>query len=181
MPDDETSFSESAAQATLSVAVSNTSLIDEDLGTPCGYMHLPYKGIKHAPCHMHYTYLNTFCRNIPATYRQYCSLSLERQWYIYNIIAEYCPEAVRDKACPKPLVALHMALQQHDSTGLTSMATTATDHLSTTPTLTTSTPVFPLAVCSTSGLTAPPAKKAHLCTKCKQPGHNARSCGKGSS
>jgi hypothetical protein len=36
-------------------------------------------------------------------------------------------------------------------------------------------------VCSTSGLTAPPAKKARLCTKCKQPGHNARSCGKGSS
>ena len=106
-------------------------------------------------------------------------LSLERQWYLYNTIAEYCPEAVRDKVCPKPLVAFNTALQQHDSTTLTSTATNSTDHLSTIPT--TSTPVSPSAVSSTSGLTAPPTKKARLCTKCKQPGHNGRSCGKGSS
>ena len=43
--------------------------------------------------------------------------------------AKHCPEAVHDKVCPKPLVALNTALQQHDSTTLTSMATNSTDHL----------------------------------------------------
>ena len=33
------------------------------------------------------------------------SLSLQRQWYLYNNIAEYCREAVREKVCPK--LALH--------------------------------------------------------------------------
>ena len=29
-------------------------------------------------------------------------LSLERQWYLYTKIREFCPEAVKDLVCPKP-------------------------------------------------------------------------------
>jgi hypothetical protein len=42
-------------------------------------------------------------------------LSLERQWYLYNSIAEYCTDETREKVCPKPLAPL------------TSQATLSTD------------------------------------------------------
>ena len=75
-------------------------------------------------------------------------LSLERQWYLYKNIAEYCCEDVRDKVCPRPLVPLAAP--------------------SATPTHSRPSPP--------SIASAPPAKKARLCSRCKQPGHNARSC-----
>ena len=104
-------------------------------------------------------------------------LSLERQWYLYNTIAEYCPEAVRDKVCPKPLAQLGTAPEHHlvPTSPTTCTNTTTTSHISTTPTFT----VTPVSL-PESDVTAPPAKKARLCTKCKQPGHNARSCRKDS-
>ena len=30
-------------------------------------------------------------------------LSLDRQWYLYDSIRQFCPESVRDNVCPKPL------------------------------------------------------------------------------
>ena len=36
-------------------------------------------------------------------------LSLERQWYLHNHIAEYCPEEVRDVVCPRPVTPLSSA------------------------------------------------------------------------
>ena len=74
-------------------------------------------------------------------------LSIERQWYLHNNIAEYCDEDVRDQVCPRPQVLLTTASRPESCPG-------------------TSAPTP----------TAPAAKKARLCSKCKQPGHNARSC-----
>ena len=92
-------------------------------------------------------------------------LSVERQWYLYNTIAEYCPETVRERVCPKPNTPLGAALTAHitssTSTNMSSSASTdgsMSAHLSTT------------AASSTS---AQPAKKARVCSQCKQPGHNA--------
>ena len=36
-------------------------------------------------------------------------LSLERQWYLYKHIREYCSIDAQDKVCPKPLVPLTTA------------------------------------------------------------------------
>ena len=94
-------------------------------------------------------------------------LSVERQWYLYNTIAEYCPETVRERVCPKSNTPLGAALTAHiTSSTSTNMASTdgsMSAHLSTT------------AASSTS---AQPAMKARVCSQCKQPGHNVRSCGK---
>ena len=86
-------------------------------------------------------------------------LSLERQWYLHNNIAEYCPDNVRDKVCPKPLEPL----VPRENAASSHMPIAAQHSPSQTPT------------CSVAG---PPAKKARLCSKCKQPGHNSRSCAK---
>ena len=75
-------------------------------------------------------------------------LSLERQWYLHNTIAEYCEEEVRDRVCPKPLTPLTAA-----STSGRASSPAAT-------------------------LSEPPAKKARLCSRCRQPGHTARTCSK---
>ena len=79
-------------------------------------------------------------------------LSLERQWYLYNNISEYCTELTRDKVCPKPSAPVESA--------------TATMPAATMP-----------ATSYQSSPRPPPAKKQRLCSKCKKPGHNARNCG----
>ena len=61
-------------------------------------------------------------------------LSLERQWYLYNHISEYCPEEVRDIVCHKPSSAITTATSAttttttttHAPVSLPSSATTAT-------------------------------------------------------
>ena len=40
-------------------------------------------------------------------------LSVERQWYLYNTIAEYYPETVCERVCPKPNTPLGAALTAH--------------------------------------------------------------------
>ena len=82
-------------------------------------------------------------------------LSLERQWYLYKHIREYCSIDAQDKVCPKPLVPLTTA-----SSASLLPSTSVPGPTSSPPQVT----------------TAPPAKKARLCSKCKKPGHNVRSC-----
>ncbi len=83
-------------------------------------------------------------------------LSLERQWYLRNSIAEYCPEEVRDRVCPEPTTTLSAA-DAAKATG---------------PQISSSSGEPPTS--SSSG--EPPTKKARLCSKCRQPGHTVRTC-----
>ena len=82
-------------------------------------------------------------------------LSLERQWYLHNHIAEYCPEEVRDVVCPRPLTPLSSAAKEpvpSTSEGISHLPATAEDQ--------------------------PPAKRACICSRCNTAGHNARTCKK---
>ena len=104
-------------------------------------------------------------------------LSLERQWYLHNNIAEYCPEAVRDRVCPKPVVPLVTSSRQSISAPTTIVSTSIATSLSSTAVFSSPAPLSTSIACSSTGLTAPLTKKACLCSRCKQSGHNARSCG----
>ena len=79
-------------------------------------------------------------------------LSFERQCYLHNTIAEFCPEECRDRVCQTPVALL------------------PSTHPSCTPL--SHTPPAPLSSAE------PTAKKARLCGKCKEPGHNAATCRK---
>ena len=73
-------------------------------------------------------------------------LSLQRQWYLYEKIREYCPDNFQDITCPRP-----------DRLVLTS-------------------PSSPPHSPTPTDMEQPPPKRARLCGLCRQPGHNARSC-----
>ena len=75
-------------------------------------------------------------------------LSLQRQWYLYEKIREFCPDELKDTTCPQP----DQAVAPTPSTPPPPSSTTPPD---TEP---------------------PPAKRTRLCGLCRQPGHNARSC-----
>ena len=84
------------------------------------------------------------------------SLSLQRQWYLYNKIREFCPDNLKDITCPlpsEPDISLSHPPSRTPSpspASLTSTTNPPTDE--------------------------PPAKRARLCGLCHQPGHNARTC-----
>ncbi len=88
------------------------------------------------------------------------SLSLERQWYLYNQIRPYCPDLERDLACPLPSVPLPSS--RPCSPLLPPLSTIATN----------STEVCDAEVCP------PPQKKQRICSLCKEVGHNKRTCTK---
>ena len=90
-------------------------------------------------------------------------LSIERQWYLHNHIAEYCPEEVRDVVC---------------SLALNPLPTTTTPLPETSTTLPVSTSHWSGTTSSTAAEHQPQAKPARVCRKCNTPGHNARTCGK---
>ncbi len=73
-------------------------------------------------------------------------LSAQRQWYLYEKIREFCPAADRDVTCPLPSVPK--------------------------PTSRQGTPELP----SPTQSPPPPAKRPRHCARCKQPGHNSRTC-----
>lgn len=74
-------------------------------------------------------------------------LSLQRQWYLYEKIREYCPDNFQDITCPRP--------DQH---------------------LVLTSPSSPPHSPTPTDMEQPPPKRARLCGLCRQPGHNARSC-----
>ena len=91
-------------------------------------------------------------------------LSLERQWYLYSHIRQYCPEEVQDKVCPQPLTPLSSSAVP--SLPLPHCSTAATPAGSSSA-----------VASSTSGSSnPPPQKRARVCSKCKGTGHNARTC-----
>ena len=94
--------------------------------------------------------------NLPAVV-QPAGLSIDRQWYLYNQIAQYCPDGVRDIVCARPLTPLSGAT----STAASTSSSTA------------NVPLTPAA--STQ---QPPAKRARICSHCNTSGHNARTCRK---
>ena len=100
-------------------------------------------------------------------------LSLDRQWYLYNQIGQYCPDNVRDVVCPRPLTPLSCT---------TSTASTSTTGASTSTAEHENVLLAPAGNSHQSTATAehdqPPAKRARVCSKCKTSGHNARTCGK---
>ena len=90
-------------------------------------------------------------------------LPLERQWYLHNQIAEYCPEEVRDVVCPRPLTPLSTATTSSAISNQQNEPVTSSEGSSHLPALTEH---------------QPPAKRARVCNKCNTAGHNARSCKK---
>ena len=70
--------------------------------------------------------------NLPAVV-QPAGLSLDRQWYLYNQIAQYCPEGVRDIVCPRPLTPLSGATSSAASTSSSTGASSSTANVPLTP------------------------------------------------
>ena len=89
-------------------------------------------------------------------------LSLQRQWYLYNKIREFCPDHLKDITCPLP-----GELVQYSSP---SRSPSPAPSPPPSPSLTTSTPT------TTTNTAEPPSKRARLCGLCRQPGHNTRTC-----
>ena len=85
-------------------------------------------------------------------------LSAQRQWYLYDKIREFCPVSDRDLTCPLPSVPKPTSRQG------TPEPPAASQHTLSRP---------------STQLQPPPAKRPcqqRTCTKCKQAGHNSRTC-----
>ena len=93
-------------------------------------------------------------------------LSLDRQWYLYDHIGEYCPDDVHG-VCPRPLTPLSCAT-----------ASTSTAAHETIPRTPAGTHQVPTAIVEHY---QPPGKRARVFSKCNTPGHNAGTYGKQSS
>ena len=112
-------------------------------------------------------------------------LSLERQWYLYSHIRDYCLQEVRNEVCPHPLTPLSSATASSSMATTSSMAAPSSTAASSSTSASSST----ASAASSSHATAqptsvgsthhpPPTKRARICSKCHTPGHNARTCGK---
>ena len=82
-------------------------------------------------------------------------LPIERQWYLHDKIREFCPPDIQDLVCPKPLSV-------RPTTPLPPVTTTSSIRTNPDPDYENPLP--------------PPAKKQRICSRCSQPGHNARTC-----
>ena len=92
------------------------------------------------------------------------SLSLEWQWYLFSHIREYCPEEVKDIVCPQHLSSAAVAPSPSAPcpTGAFSSCGRASS---------------PAVASSTAAGSNPPqSKRAQICSKCHQTGHNVRTC-----
>ena len=76
-------------------------------------------------------------------------LSLEREYYLYDKIAEYCSEETRDQVCPKP----QFPWPSGSSRASSPARSTGSDELETTP-----------------------QKRQRTCGECREMGHNKRTC-----
>ncbi len=91
-------------------------------------------------------------------------LSVERQWYLFEKIREFCPESDQDITCPKPSVP------KPTSRAGTPADMDGEDH---------GIPTVVNAAGSRQdddGSTLPPTKKVRLCGSCGKEGHNRRTC-----
>ncbi len=76
-------------------------------------------------------------------------LSLERQWYLYNSIRQYCTPETRDLTCPLPAVSAPVPPVQP--------------------------PQIPLEQ-QEDNTSSPPVKRPRRCGRCKEHGHNRATC-----
>ena len=76
-------------------------------------------------------------------------LSLERQWYLYNSIRQYCTLETKDLTCPLPSVSAPVPPVP---------------------------PPPPPQIPPEEQDTSPPAKRSRRCGRCKQHGHNRATC-----
>ena len=83
-------------------------------------------------------------------------LSLNRQWYLYQKIREFCPDKFKDITCPLPIQAQSSSHPSEDQTHSRSPS--------------------PNFVEVAEPPAEPPTKKARLCSLCHKTGHNARTC-----
>ena len=84
-------------------------------------------------------------------------LSVERQWYLYEKIREFCPEEDKDSTCPRPTVP-----QPGSRAGTPCSDTFLHPHSGTTITV------------PPSGNSSSPPRK--MCGTCRKEGHNSRTC-----
>ena len=102
-------------------------------------------------------------------------LPLERQWYLYSHIREYCSDEVKDEVCPRPVTPLSSGTLMTAASTTTATSSTAGN-----------TAAASTGACNTAQPTneqdntslLPPAKRTRTCSKCHMVGHNARTCGK---
>jgi len=86
-------------------------------------------------------------------------LSLQRQWYLFSKIREFCPENTRNIVCPHPTEELQLSRYPSPAP------------MDDCP------PQSPISAHSSSPPPQPPPpKKSRLCSSCHQSGHNARTC-----
>ena len=89
-------------------------------------------------------------------------LSLQRQWYLYHKIGEFCSDLLRDVICPLPGEPVQDSSPSR-SPSPTPSPSPALSLATSSPTTNTNTDV-------------PPSKRVRLCGLCRQTGHNARTC-----
>ena len=84
-------------------------------------------------------------------------LSLKRQWYLHDKIAEFCSDQTRDFVCPRPEYPRPSATPR--TTPPPSLPTTSTSS-------------------TTQTNTSAPKKRQRICGECGETGHNKRTCRK---
>ncbi len=84
-------------------------------------------------------------------------LTLERQWYLYENIRQFCPEEDKDISCPLPSHPKPVSRSGTPNPPSASRSDESTNR------------------CPDSPTEAPPAAK-RLCGYCRLPGHNSRTC-----
>ena len=92
-------------------------------------------------------------------------LSIQRQWYLYNKIREFCPENFKDVTCPRPTASLEDPAPSRSPSPTPPPAPSPS-----------ATPLSTTTTTTTTDADEPPAKRTRLCGACRQPGHNARTC-----
>lgn len=89
--------------------------------------------------------------NTPPERLESTGLSLQRQWYLYNKIREFCPDSFKNKTCPLPDSPVDEGDSPSHSPAPVERVTEDTQHIQS-------------------------KKKPRLCGLCHQSGHNARTC-----
>ncbi len=104
-------------------------------------------------------------------------LSSERQWYLFEKIRPFCPLEDQDMTCPQPTVpkSTSRASSPHSIVDDNEVFSPlphlhVVHHTSDAPS------ALGRRLADSSGVNAPSAKKPRVCSKCKQSGHNSRTC-----
>ncbi len=105
-------------------------------------------------------------------------LSSERQWYLFEKIRPFCPLEDQDLTCPQPTVpkSTSRASSPHSIIVDDNEVFSPLPHLHVVYHTSDAPSALGRRLADSSGVNAPSAKKPRVCSKCKQSGHNSRTC-----